>query len=163
MKVIGVIFIFFVFTFLGFYKSYLYFLNLSEIECCRKFLDLILFYLESNCLSVTEIFNNIEKSDNKVQKKFTEKMKDRLYSGKNVSADDIKKTLCKDNVSSEILADVLMYLGRCSLAEQIQKIKTGIKNIDRRYNEMFLECKQKAKLASSMGVISGLFVIVITI
>lgn len=163
MKVIGVIFIFFVFTFLGFYKSYLYFLNLSEIECCRKFLDLILFYLESNCLSVTEIFNNIKKSGNKEQKDFTEKIKDRLYNGKNVSVDDIKKTLCKDNVSSEILSEVLMYLGRCSLTEQIQKIKTGIKNIDRRYNEMLSECKQKAKLAASMGIISGLFVIVIMI
>lgn len=163
MKIIGIVFLFFVFAFLGFYRAYLYFLNLQEIQNCKKMLDYILLYIESGRLSVKEIFENIDKCGSKSLKKLSEKIMYCLYENRDITSEEIKDTFCKDSVTSEILSGVLMFLGKCSATEQIQKIEIGIKNINQRYNEIFIEYKQKAKLASSMGIIMGFFVIIILI
>lgn len=163
MKIAGIIFVFLFFAFWGFYRAYLYFISLAEIENCKKFLDSILLYLESNRLSLKEIFENIKECGNEAQKNLSERIEKNLYMGKSISKDDITISFCNDNVSSEILLEVLMFLGKCSANEQIQKIKTGIKNIERRYSEIFTDYKQKAKLSISMGIIIGFFVVIILI
>lgn len=163
MKIIGVTFIFIVFAFWGFYRAYLYYSRSEEIKNCERLLDLILINLESKNLSVSDIIEEIKQCGNEAQKNIADRIQLKLYNNENISIDDIKETICRDDITNEILKDVLMFLGKCSVSEQVGKIKSAIKNISIRYTEALKEYKQKAKLSSSMGVLFGIFIIIILV
>ena len=154
MRVLGIAFLFGASIFTGFYIAENRLSILKDYIRIENLLKNIILGIQSENLSITEIFKNIKKHCDNKTACFIENIDFKNFTDFELS---------DDKNANEILKDAFSVLGKYSAKEQIKELEF----CRIRINELYLKNEKdiflKAKLSKYSGVFCGMFFVIILI
>ena len=161
MKILGIILLFLSVSFFGFYIAEKYISEIKDLKRVDLFIKNILFGLESENMTVNEIFEFEKNSGDKKTKDFLDSISPKDFEKINEKA--FETNFCKNKTANLILNEVFSVLGKYSAKEQIKEISFCRNKILSYYDKnekLFLE---KAKLSRYSGILAAIFSIILFI
>ena len=159
MKILGLIIIFSVFTFLGFSKAKDSVSALEDMKRAEFLLKNIVFCLKKENMPINRIFENcIIECDGKTKEFLCS------VSLKNLNSIDLiaKKTgFCENKKVNCVLSEAFSVLGKYSAEHQISEIEFCRKKINGIYEKSENDFLSKSKLFRYFGVLAGLFFVIL--
>ncbi|MBQ3531800.1 MAG: hypothetical protein IJA05_07780 [Oscillospiraceae bacterium] len=161
MKILGIILLFFSVSSFGFLVSENYVSLLKDVKRVDSFIKNILLGIESENMTINEIFDFTENSCDDKTKNFLSSVIPENF--KNISEVAYITNFCKDRTVNSILEEVFFVLGKYSAAEQIREINFCRNKINTYYQKIEAPFLQKIKLLRYSGVLAGMFAAIIFI
>ena len=159
MKLVGIVMIASALSAGGFFAGEKYFSVLKGIDRADKLLGNIILGLQSERMTIEEIFENAVKTGDETTKNFIENLSPQETG--NAAKIAYECGFCKNDTANSILSEAFFVLGRYSAEEQVKEIefcRRKLKNLYEKSEEPFL---MKAKLARYSGVLAGIFAAIV--
>ncbi len=161
MKFIGICFIVFSFSSIGYLSGNRYISMLKDIKRIENFIKNIILFLKNENMTVNEIFKNCAVfGDEKTKDFLVEIQKNESVNISNISE---QTGFCKNKTANLFLQEVFLVLGKYSSEEQIKEFEFCRSKIKNLYEKEEADYISKAKLCRNLGFLSGIFVSIIII
>ena len=161
MKILGLIIIFSIFTFLGFSKAKDSVSALEDMKRAEFLLKNIIFCLKRENMPINRIFENcIIECDGKTKEFLCSVSLKNLNSIDNIAN---KTGFCVNKKVNGVLSEAFSVLGKYSAEHQISEIEFCRKKINGIYEKSENDFLSKAKLFRYFGVLAGLFFVILLI
>ena len=161
MKILGLIIIFSIFTFLGFSKAKDSVSALEDMKRAEFLLKNIIFCLKRENMPINRIFENcIIECDGKTKEFLCSVSLKNLNSIDNIAN---KTGFCVNKKVNGVLSEAFSVLGKYSAEHQISEIEFCRKKINGIYEKSEKDLLSKAKLFRYSGVLAGLFFVILLI
>lgn len=159
MKLLGITMIFVAASATGFFAGERYLSVLKEIKRAESLIGSIILGLQSERMTLSEIFENAVFSGDEKTKLFTESLSFQ-------SLDDASKIaekcgFCKDKATNLILGEAFSVLGKYSAGEQINELEFCRNKLRALYEKSEEPFSMKAKLSRYSGILAGTFFVII--
>lgn len=161
MKTLGMIFLFLSISFFGFYIAEKYISVIKDLKRVELFIKNVLLCLESENMTVDEIFEFIKKSGDKNTNNFLDSISRKDFS--QISKKSTDTNFCKNKTANSILEEIFSVLGKYSAKEQIKEISFCRNKIHAYYEKNERSFFEKAKLSRYSGILAAIFSVILFI
>ena len=158
---LGIILVIVSFSTLGFYLADKKLSVLKSIKRMDKLLEIIILSLESERMTLEEIFENNSFYNDKSTSDFLSKLSPSDFS--NVSNIALECGFCTNKTALSILDEVFFVLGKYSSDEQIKEISFCRNKLNSFFEKINDEILSKAKLLKYSGFFAGITTAIILI
>lgn len=161
MKIIGILFLFISILFFGFYLSEKYISILNDIKRADRLLKNIILGLESENLTVKEIFEFSKKSGDEKTLCFLNSISPKDFC--KITKKSVETGFCKDKAVNSYLEEAFFVLGKYTAYEQIREINICRNKINDYYKKEEKTIYEKAKLSGYSGIFAGILAVILFI
>lgn len=161
MKIIGMVFVFVSISYSGFHISEIYLSVLKDIKRADTLLKNMILGIESENMTLKEIFDLCIKNGDEKTKSFLEKIVPGNYEHASETASSTE--FCRNKDVCNILDEVFLILGKYSAMEQIREIEICRNKIKAYYDKNEDKFREKAKLSKYSGILAGFFAVILFI
>ncbi|MBE6899218.1 MAG: hypothetical protein E7479_00920 [Ruminococcaceae bacterium] len=156
MKFFGIVLIFISVSLIGFEIGNKYLSELGGIKRAEIFLKNIILCLESENLTLTEIFENCKKSGDKKTEDFIFLLFKNGMS--DIEQNAAESGFCTNKSALSVLQETFFVLGKYSSENQIREISFCRNRLNDLYAQNEVLLKSKSKLIRISGILAGAFI-----
>ncbi len=161
MKILGLLMVLVSACGIGFYIGEKYISQLKGVKKAEKLVGNIILGLQSERLTLSEIFENIAVSGDLSTQSFIENLSFNNLSTVSKTAEE--SGFCCDKEAILILNEAFSVLGKYSAEEQIKELLFSREKLKRLYEKNEEDIKNKAKLSRCSGALAGVFIFIVLI